>query len=272
MALCNYCERMEAKSEDIPLRALLSVYCVAANWIVSPNVDGGKLVNNMVQTIIKASQSLSETIQEKIITFIMEALTGWVVLVDNGTPDASHARVCIAAAMEGMFSQATTLKTLQRKAFLEKSCTLLDGSSLDLRLLLSDAPVDFRLEEVVREHFAPTLFLFLSIKAIVPIDCKVEFCEKFLTICVDYFRCLSAYLVNSVSSEPFLCSLSEVLIDIYIRLGLMETEVESILAILQSFRYFKCFGNFAALFRPVCHGLVASAQKFVLLWVGKGWF
>lgn len=256
LALCNYCER--AEGDILPLRAALTALSAAGDWASNPNVNIHKLVMRLVQVVIRYSQQLKDDLQVRVIEIIMKLILEWAGLMDHGTADPAHVRSCVQAAVEGIVSSIPAISVNQIQVLLREVCDFLDGSAFDIRMLIADAPADFRLEGVVKEHFASTRSLLTMIGLG---GGNTEVMERLRTLCVDYFQCLAAYLLNSLSAEPFLCNLVEVLLNLFVKLGLMETESEGVLSILQSFKYFKCYNNFAMLFAPISNALVVRSRQ-----------
>lgn len=262
LALCNYCEF--AEKDLAPLRTLLTLFIGAASqWITNPNVDVVRVLERVAQAILIASVKavdLVEERRERVLDIFVGAIVDWSRLLDESLPhDPVYVRRCANGALRAIAKNHTRLNSMQKSILLRRLCELLDGGAFDLRILLSDAPADFRLEEVVSEHFKCTLNTLIILRALLSdlVDAEVE---QLRTLIVDYTQALCGYLINSVSHEPFLCSILQAAMSLYPPLRLMKTEAESVLAILRSFKYFQCYANFHDLFSTVTEVLVATAS------------
>lgn len=262
LALCNYCEVSE--KDLVPLRTLLTLFIGAASqWITNPNCDVVRVLERVGQAILIASVKtvdLAEEKREKVLDIVVNAIVGWSRLLDENLPhDPVYVRRCVNGAIRAIAGNHSKLNSRQKGLLLRRLCELLDGGAFDLRPLLSEAPADFRLEEVVSEHFRCTLSTLNILRALLPdlVDADVE---QLRTLIVDYTQALCGYLINSVSHEPFLCSILRSAMSLYPPLHLMKTEAESVLAILRSFKYFQRYANFHDLFPTVAEVLVATAS------------
>lgn len=213
LALCNHCESAEEETL-LSLRAAIALLCGACDWVASPNVDVRRIITRLVQSILQACRRVEPVLKVKAVGIVMTTILEWSQRMDTADSpvDPTHIRVSIQAALQGVAASAALLNQPEKAALVEKSCEFLDGSAFDIRLLLADAPADFRLEEVVKDHFAPTLYLLSALKQTELCNERQMSTERLGLICEDYLQCLAAYLINSVSSEPFLCGLVQIVL------------------------------------------------------------
>lgn len=257
-ALCTYCEHLEKNTTA--LRTLLSIMLTAADWAVNPNVNIRSVLSRMTTAIFTAAVKLPDQERFKVTEIVTTLLVEWTRRLDDGLPhDPVHVRKCILGLLDGIEPSVYQLLIAQKAILMMKLCDCLEGTAFDIRILIADAPADFRLEDVVKEHFEPALLMWELIDKIVA-DVNGSDIERLRTLDADTTQSLCAYLINAVSSEPFLCSLLQQTICLYPPLGLMKTESESVLAILRSFKYFQAYGNFCIVFPTVCAVLVSSTE------------
>lgn len=266
MALCNYCDALgDAAGPLLPLRANLYLFTQVCRWYTCPNVDLRHIIRRMVESILKAARAQSKVLQYKALETIMDAILDWASSMDSAEAllDPVIIRTRIQAALEGLQRCTPTLTEGQRGILIERTARFLDGTAFDIRILLADAPPDFGLEDVVREHFKPTSAI-LSILQSLDLDGSDVSRPKLGEICEDYFKNLVAHLIKSVSYEPFLCSLVDTLSALYVHLGRIHDDPESVVSVLLSATYFECSANFARLFKPIVSSLVAVAAKYCI--------
>ena len=196
----------------LPLRANLYLFTQVCRWYTCPNVDLRHIILRMVESILRAARAQSKVLQYKALETIMDAILDWASSMDSAEAllDPVIIRTRIQAALEGLQRCTPTLTEGQRGILIERTARFLDGSAFDIRILLADAPPDFGLEDVVREHFKPTSAV-LSILQSLDLDGSDASRPRLGEICEDYFKNLVAHLIKSVSYEPFLCSLVDTL-------------------------------------------------------------
>lgn len=212
MALCNYCET----SDDLlPLRAAFALLSRALEWTVNPNVNVERLLSRLTESIIKGSRRLEVSLQDKIFTSIMSKMVDWTKLLDitSSVLDPISIKKRIHSCLRGIRLRAPFLTAQEGLILINKSCEFLDGTAFDIRLLLADTPTDFRLEDVVRSHFAPTMELLSTLTDLKPPE-KVDDVSiaKFFSLIDDHLEILQAFIIDTPSSEPFLCLMIEKLI------------------------------------------------------------
>lgn len=212
MAICNYCENSD---NLLPLRVAFTLLFRALEWAVNPNVNVERLLAKLSESIIKASRKLESALQAKILTSIMGSMIDWAkhldIIVSSLDPISIKKR--IYSCLCGIRLQAPVLTLEEGLILIDKTCEFFDGTSFDIRLLLADTPTDFRLEDVVRNHFASTMEL-LSALTELKLSGTIDdvTITKFLALIDDNLEVLLAFIVNTPSSEPFLCLMIEKLI------------------------------------------------------------
>ncbi len=260
-------------------------------WTIAPNVDHILLIRRAVVSLFIGCRSMApsgaaaplegeaglsrgehgerpQPLEAVLAAHIVDIIRQLADAVDSTAySDPVHVRNCILAVMQGL-RDASAREAIEESQ-VDSICNgllvgLLDGTSFDIRLILSDAPTDFRLEQVVREHFGPSAdALSLIAQLMRHFSPSIPCVEAIRTLSVDYFQCLAAYLIGSVSDEPFLCGLLQRLMELYVILDLMLTEAESVLSLVQSFKYFKDYRNFALIFPSVADALIYHAEGYV---------
>lgn len=191
---------------------MLTAFYSAADWAVASNVDHCAVLERCVQSALACSQKLKEPEQKKIACLLVSVIAEWSKKLDTGASiDPIYTRKCVSAAVEGLRSSLHLILPSQIPELCAGICDILDETAFDIRLIISDAPAEFRLEEVVSEHFAPTIQLLLLSTLLLGDTEHRGDVERIRTLCVDYFQCLASYLINSISEEPFLCRLLHVL-------------------------------------------------------------
>lgn len=261
LALCNYCSL--ANSNYLALRTVLTIYKNAAEWIVNPNIDVKRVMEKLVDAMLSSSTTkLASVLRRRIVELLLESLLSWTKHLDDTLPhDPAYLRKCIMGAINGILANLEVFQNGQESIMLSGLVRFLDGTCFDIRLLLADAPSDYRLEEVVSEHFSPLLTALNAVKEIVVMVSSEAELGPIRTIVVDYTQSVCVYLVNSATHEPFLCTLLKQTLGLYSILDLTKTECESVLAVLRSFKYFRCYANFCTIFQSVCQVLVLSAEQ-----------
>lgn len=209
LALCNYSEGTDGDGL-LAIRTALTMFSCASIWVVNPNVDSWEIVMKLTHSMLTGCcKFANEEAQVKLMRSIMSIILHWTTTMDSTEhSDPNYIRLCIHATMEGIRTALPSLTDAQKCVILEQSIAFLDGSAFDVRLVLVDAPPDFRLEDVVKEHFAPTLILLNILGQIVIGDDPMSLLARLRNITTSTFQSLSAYLITSVSSEPFLCSIA----------------------------------------------------------------
>lgn len=167
----------------------------------------------MMQAILVAFPKLAEGRRVKILDAILLTTLNWTRLMDSSDPplDPVQLKSRILAILDALQANAISFGPVEAMVAMERFLEILDGSTLDIRNLLIDAPSDLCLEEVAREHFAPTLSILTAIKQFNSIK-GVQMLESTQRIVEDYFDIIVGYLLGSVSYESFLCTLVQVLL------------------------------------------------------------
>lgn len=197
----------------LALRTTVTLLCGASAWIVNPNVKASQILKRMMHSIFVALPKISGPQRMTILNAILCTTLDWANLIDSSDPplDPAQLQARIQAVLEAFQESTGMLSAEETTAFLERGIEFLEGSAFDIRTLLMDAPSDFCLEPVAREHFAPTLALLMAIKGcnLVAAD---EVLERIRRIVENYFEILVGHLLGSVSFEPFMCALVHVLL------------------------------------------------------------
>lgn len=328
LALCEC-----SKTDREALKYLLSLAVTSPFWVVAMNVDQMFLLRVAVHSIVWGAGVVSGVPQKLIVEHLMTAIIRWAQYIDSiAQIDPVHIRKCVNAALEGLHSafhdieltghvssivdnfedlsirkSNSSINITKKPKFSPETIkcvckyivVLLEETSFDIRLVIGDAPADFCLEEVVKNHFSPTINA-INLLWFILNHCSIEnlfrmsgkpsdsplkdrspkmeisktdsftnsheidqLFENLKSLCLDYLQCLANYLINSISSEPFMCKIMRSIMDLYVALSSRYDfdvgAIDIILSIFGSFKFFKSYANFGGILMPLAYALLSHS-------------
>lgn len=239
-------------------------------WKVMPNVDRGHLVKAVNCALLHSSTLSTGAMigfSQTMWNFIGGLIREWISKVDSDADEADKYRQALNDLISSIASmpekQWCCIDNAEKHIIYKAALEVINGSVFDLREMVGGAPSEFRLNDVVQEHFPPCSAALSLLLRLVHCEHSEDYFHELKPIISDYFHVVSSFLVNVTADEAFLCGIMQLLLGFYKErhLRMMASEREIVVSLLDSFKHFVSLDNFAAICPHLIDVCVAWLQE-----------